>query len=138
MRLIVYVTLVLFSFCSAILLYIFDQLNFKEDTRGKGQLSNTKENTRRVPCFPFESYMIALGKTTVDFFSLDIEGWEMPVIKSIDYTKFTIKTWTIEHPMGSDKELVDFMTAPTMGYRVLEKVFAKGTYYARDVLFVKD
>ena len=82
--------------------------------------------------------MVALGKTTVDFFSLDIEGFEVPVINSIDYSKFTVKTWTIEYPKSGDKDLVKVMTAPKMGYRVLKKVHDKSMFYARDVLFVKD
>ena len=82
--------------------------------------------------------MLALEKNTVDFFSLDIEGFELPVIKSINYTKFTVKTWTIEHPKDSDRELISVMTAPEMGYRVLAKVHDKSMFYARDVLFVKD
>ena len=93
---------------------------------------------RKVPCFPFESYMQALEKTTLDFFSLDIEGFEVPVIKSIDYSKFKVKTWTIEYPKSGDKDLIKVMTAPEMGYRVLSKVYDNSMFYARDVLFVKD
>ena len=113
-------------------------MNFQEHVRGTGKLVYDGASTRRVPCFPFESYMLALGRDTVDFFSLDIEGFELPVIQSINYTKFTVKTWTIEHPKDSDTELISVMTAPEMGYRMLTKVYDGSMFYARDVLFVKD
>ena len=41
----------------------------------------------RVQCFPLYSILMALGNPTVDYFSLDIEGAEFPVLKTIPFEK---------------------------------------------------
>eukprot|EP00095_Tigriopus_kingsejongensis_P007423 maker-scaffold955_size76929-snap-gene-0.16 protein:Tk07423 transcript:maker-scaffold955_size76929-snap-gene-0.16-mRNA-1 annotation:"protein star-like" len=52
--------------------------------------------TIRVQCFPFYSIMMALGNPTVHYFSLDIEGAEVPVLKTIPFDKVDIKILGIE------------------------------------------
>ena len=32
-----------------------------------------------VPCFPLHALLVALNRTTVDYFSLDVEGYELDV-----------------------------------------------------------
>jgi FkbM family methyltransferase len=51
-----------------------------------------------VPCFPLYSILKAIGVATVDFFSLDIEGAEWEVIKSLPYDKIDFKSFLIEYP----------------------------------------
>ncbi len=43
--------------------------------------------TITVQCFPLYSVLMAMGNPTVDYFSLDIEGAEFPVLKSIPFDK---------------------------------------------------
>ena len=51
--------------------------------------------------------MHALGVLHVDFFSLDIEGGEYDVVKSIDYKKLDITTFAIEYSANYDtKDLI--------------------------------
>ena len=40
-----------------------------------------------VQCFPLYTILLALGNPVVDYFSLDIEGAEYPVLKTIPFEK---------------------------------------------------
>jgi len=58
-----------------------------------------KEIAREVvitQCFPLYSILLAIGQTRVDFFSLDIEGAEMDVLKTIPFDKIDIEIFLIE------------------------------------------
>lgn len=44
-----------------------------------------------VQCFPFIHYMMALNITTVNYFSLDIEGNELQVLKTIPFDMINIE-----------------------------------------------
>lgn len=44
-----------------------------------------------VQCFPLYSILLASNRTTVDYFSLDIEGHEIRVLKTIPWKKTDIK-----------------------------------------------
>lgn len=54
------------------------------------------ERTIKVQCFPLQSVLKAIGQTKVDYFSLDIEGAEYPVLKSIEYDQIDIGTISVE------------------------------------------
>ncbi|KAI9561198.1 hypothetical protein GHT06_012154 [Daphnia sinensis] len=45
----------------------------------------------KVQCFPFYSVLLAVGRTNVDFFSLDVEGHELKILKTIPWHKVNIK-----------------------------------------------
>jgi len=51
------------------------------------------------------------GMSEIDFFSLDIEGGEMAVLKTIDFGKVRINVAAIEVQSWTVKPIVDFMTA---------------------------
>lgn len=51
----------------------------------------TKDNFAIVPCFPLRSFLLALNKTTIDYFSLDIEGLEYKVLQSLPWHQINIK-----------------------------------------------
>ena len=40
--------------------------------------------------------MLALNRTTIDFFSLDVEGAELQILQTIDFNKINIRTLTVE------------------------------------------
>ena len=44
-----------------------------------------------VQCFPLISFLTALNVTTVDYFSLDVEGAEFDVLRTIPWEKVDIK-----------------------------------------------
>ena len=65
----------------------------------------------QVQCFPLYSLLLALNQTRVDFFSLDVEGDELKVLKTIPYKEVDIKMLTVEfvHGEGGADSLRSFM-----------------------------
>ena len=49
-----------------------------------------------VHCGPMHAYLAALDITHIDFMSLDVEGSELAVLKTIDFDKVTIKVLMVE------------------------------------------
>lgn len=47
-------------------------------------------------CFPLYSILLAVNRTRVDFFSLDIEGHELKVLQTIPWHKVDIRVLTVE------------------------------------------
>jgi hypothetical protein len=50
-----------------------------------------KNTEGRIQCLPLYSILLALGNPTVHYFSLDIEGAEFPVLKTIPWEKVDIQ-----------------------------------------------
>ncbi|XP_033761384.1 uncharacterized protein LOC117343164 [Pecten maximus] len=75
-----------------------------------------------VQCFPIYSILLAINRTTVDFFSLDIEGDELGVLKTIPFDKVDIKMLAVEyiHERGGPFGLQRFMEKN--GYETILKV----------------
>ena len=42
-------------------------------------------------CLPFFTILNAIGNPVIDYFSLDVEGSELPILRSIPWNKVTIK-----------------------------------------------
>ena len=84
-----------------------------------------------MQCFPLYSILLALDDPTVDYFSLDVEGAEMEILKTISWEKVDIKVLTIEfNNRKEDKEqIVDFLTKK--GYSLEEQI------KKQDLVFVK-
>ncbi|XP_047492557.1 uncharacterized protein LOC125041567 isoform X2 [Penaeus chinensis] len=90
-----------------------------------------------VQCFPLYSYLLALNVTTVDYFSLDVEGAEFSVLKTIPWEKVDIKTLSVEfiHDHEGKEAIQTYMLSK--GYYVHSEV----THYnwlANDFIFVKN
>ena len=69
----------------------------------KGWTSSEGEMIK-VQCFPLYSILLAVNQTTVDYFSLDIEGDELAVLKTIPMHKVNIKVRIlgfVRYKMGS-------------------------------------
>jgi len=63
----------------------------------KGEYGDAIKNaTSAIMCYPFYSIMLAIGQTRVDFFSLDIEGPEIPVLRTIPFDKIYIEIIMVE------------------------------------------
>ncbi|XP_053627476.2 protein Star [Cherax quadricarinatus] len=90
-----------------------------------------------VQCFPLFSYLVALNVTTVDYFSLDVEGAEFSVLKTIPWDKVDIKTLSVEFihdPEGKDA-IQEYMKR--VGYYVHSEV-RHYNWLANDFIFVKN
>lgn len=56
-----------------------------------------RTNIGMVQCIPLMTYLLALGVYHIDYFSLDVEGGEVEVLKTIDFRLFQIDTLSIEY-----------------------------------------
>ena len=63
-------------------------MTFRESSGGRGKLlmspSQKTKNPKQVPCFPLDALLVALNQSTVDYFSLDVEGFELEVRPTTD------------------------------------------------------
>ncbi|XP_018019484.1 uncharacterized protein LOC108675939 isoform X3 [Hyalella azteca] len=96
-----------------------------------------KDGVVEVQCLPIYSILLALNVTTVHYFSLDVEGVELEVLKTIPWDKVDIQTLSVEnlHGAWSKADLKSFMEQ--QGYWTYNDV-AKFTAAAYDFIFVKD
>jgi hypothetical protein len=109
-----------------------------------------------LQCIPISTLLLALNVTHVDYFSLDVEGNEVDVLRTIDFDKFDItvyarptqvekiinlififQTLSVEFKhVGEGKEAVrEYMESK--GYIVDSEVHAAGNW-ANDFIFVKN
>lgn len=44
-----------------------------------------------VQCFPLYSILLAINRTRVDFFSLDIDGYELQVLQTVPFHRLDIR-----------------------------------------------
>ncbi|KAK3607234.1 hypothetical protein CHS0354_031732 [Potamilus streckersoni] len=49
-----------------------------------------------VPCFPLYSIMLAINQTSIDYFGLDVEGNELPILQTIPFDVLDITSMTTE------------------------------------------
>ena len=65
----------------------------------------------KVQCFPLHMILLALNVTTVDVFSLDVEGNELGVLRTIPFDLITFKVLVIEYQFveGGKKGLREFL-----------------------------
>ncbi len=43
-----------------------------------------------MTCYPLHAILLSMGNPTVDFFSLDVEGAEVPILRSIPFDKVNV------------------------------------------------
>ena len=58
-------------------------------------MEDVSENVEVIQslCLPFISILLAIGNPVIDYFSLDIEGVELDVLKTIPWEKVHIKVF---------------------------------------------
>ncbi|XP_059083682.1 uncharacterized protein LOC131880967 [Tigriopus californicus] len=95
-----------------------------------------------VMCLPLYAILMALKVNYVDYFSLDVEGNELEILKTIPWDKVSILALSVEvthigetHTSGSRSEMESFMTSK--GYRRMSKVTNR-FLLANDIIFVKN
>jgi len=93
-----------------------------------------------VNCLPFSTILRALNRTTIDYFSLDVEGNELDILKTISFEEFDIKVISAEFFHGSEaglskSEMTTFMEEK--GYFVHSTV-THPQNLANDYIFVKN
>ncbi|CAL4133420.1 unnamed protein product [Meganyctiphanes norvegica] len=78
--------------------------------------SKVKSGQVVVQCFPLQTLLLAINQTHVDYCSLDIQGSEMDVIKTLPLDTIDIKVFSIEHVLiiGGKPVISGYMK--TQGY----------------------
>uniref|UniRef100_A0A6A7FVM6 Protein Star n=1 Tax=Hirondellea gigas TaxID=1518452 RepID=A0A6A7FVM6_9CRUS len=89
-----------------------------------------------VQCFPLYSYLLALNTTTVDYFSLDVEGAEYKVLETIPWDKLDIKTLSVEYFHDAEGKVAIKQLLESKGYDVYMEVTDPNNL-ANDFIFVK-
>ena len=51
-----------------------------------------------VGCFPLNAVLAALGVEHVDYLSLDVEGVELNILETVNWTRFSVDVLTVERP----------------------------------------
>ena len=59
----------------------------------------------KVICFPFYGILSAAGNPSVDFFSLDVEGAELSILKTIPWSNVDIKVRWVKIKYSKSKLL---------------------------------
>ena len=72
----------------------------------------------KANCFPLGDMLDAIGVRKVDMFSLDVEGAELAVLKTIDFSKFEISVIVVEEN-SNGAALTQFLQSK--GYHVHSK-----------------
>jgi predicted metallopeptidase len=89
-----------------------------------------------MQCFPLYSILMAVGNPTVDLFSLDIEGAEFQVLKTVPWDKVDIKVILVEVAHlgkvfdGDLREFNSFMSK--IGYDFYKSVKVDSIYVKKD------
>ena len=88
----------------------------------------------KMKCIPLLSILKALGVTTVDYFSLDIEGAELQLLQALDFDQVDIKVISIEiirigHIFDGSYTKLDYM--------LRNRGYIKYAEMKHDVLFMK-
>ncbi|ELT88450.1 hypothetical protein CAPTEDRAFT_188612 [Capitella teleta] len=85
-------------------------VSFVEMKGGNTAISpKVSKNSLDTMCFPFYSMMLALKRTKIDYFSLDVEGQELAVLKTIPFDKLDISVLSVEYLHTDKHELKQFM-----------------------------
>ncbi|XP_045034687.1 uncharacterized protein LOC116933298 isoform X1 [Daphnia magna] len=106
-----------------------------EKNPNQGSSNNETENVYKIQCFPLYSILVAIGRTEIDYFSLDVEGSEFKILKTIPWHKVDIKTLTVEWDHTPEGEAA-------ISHLMQKNKFVKfgniEMAYSREVLYIKD
>ncbi len=99
-------------------------------------MRGASENSKPTQCLPLYSLLLALNQTRVDYFSLDVEGAELKVLKTIPFNKLDIQVLTVEflHDSEGSQAIKDFLAE--RGYAFVMKVTHE-RFLANDFVFIK-
>ena len=78
-----------------------------------------KSDTYKVQCFPLYSLILAVGNPKIDFLSLNIEGSEVDVLRSLPWEEVDIEMVMVEMVHSNKTAMHHIMTEA--GYREYRK-----------------
>ena len=101
--------------------------NSEEVAAMSGLVSSPRKDTVEMQCLPLYSILMAMGNPTVHYFSLDIEGAELAVLKTIPWDKVDIRVLSVETNLsgkvfpGTREEIIQFMDSAGYQHVLLGK-----------------
>mmetsp|Transcript_15083 Transcript_15083/g.32959 ORF Transcript_15083/g.32959 Transcript_15083/m.32959 type:complete len:343 (+) Transcript_15083:52-1080(+) len=106
------------------------QREFQMDSKRNPFVYSVKAN-----CFPLNTMLDAIGVDRVDMFSLDVEGAELAVLKSIDWARVSIGLLMIE-TNEQDEAIHEFLVP--RGYQKVDSVQGvdKPKWHVSDAMYV--
>ncbi|XP_023322539.1 uncharacterized protein LOC111696953 [Eurytemora carolleeae] len=92
----------------------------RESMAGITNVKRDSEDQFMMQCFPLYSVLLSLGNPTVNYFSLDVEGAEFAILRTVPWDKVDIQVLSVETHLldrlfpGDRTELIEFMDS--VGY----------------------
>jgi len=117
----------------------FDYFSAVKDKSMAGLVPQPTDSSFRMQCLPLYSLLLALGNPTVHYFSLDIEGAELGVLRTVPWDLVDIWVISVETHMAGDvfpgtrEDIIQYMKS--VGYRLLDWNEDKSF---KDDLFVRE
>jgi len=104
------------------------------------------KTTAKVQCYPVYSLLFAMNNPTVNLFVLDIEGFELAVLRNIPWDKVDIEVLSVETDMAgkiqkdsSPELIIQFMAEKGYtNFRHRNDVWNKNTGLDQNTLFVRN
>ncbi|KAL3870202.1 hypothetical protein ACJMK2_038283 [Sinanodonta woodiana] len=115
----------------------------KEDEQWVKDHNFDKNPYYEVPCFPLYSIMLAINQTSIDYFGLDVEGNELPILQTIPFDDLDITSVTAECLEMNARGRQDAMAVKTFlenkGYMCHGIIAANPGHgcFAEDFVFLK-
>ena len=109
-----------------------------EFSKGRKEDEVRLGRTIKAQCFPLQSVLSALNYPTVDYFSLDVEGSEFPILKSLDWDKVKMNVLSIEMNHageifeGTQQEIRDFLDSK--GYQYVGTVKVDDMFVNKELM----
>ena len=104
---------------------------------GNEHYKNINNTSKKVPkfvnvqCFPLFSIMKALGVDHINYFSLDVEGPELNILKTIPWDKLRIDVLTVEYQMQDIKDKLQKL------HEIRQHFDSTGLYEEADILSIR-
>ena len=98
----------------------FDFFSTLREKSMAGLVPGPTDNSFKMQCLPLYSLLLAMGNPTVHYFSLDIEGAELAVLRTVPWDQVDIWVLSVETHMagqvfpGTREDIIDYMTS--VGY----------------------
>jgi len=95
-----------------------------------------------VPCFPLETLLLAINMSRIDYLSLDVEGVEIPVLRTIPWSRLDIRIMSVEYGHGPNGKTpyLEFIRS-VGGYYVYADIHYSSyekALFVEDFIFVKN
>ena len=105
-------------------------------------VTRRKHKPAAVPCFPLVTLLLAINVSRIDYFSLDVEGVEMRILRTIPWSQLDIRIMSVEYGHGPNGKTPYLEFMKNVGDYVVYADIHVGNYekalFVEDFIFVKN